>query len=474
MMRICIIPILIFSLAASAAAQTTARGEILSYNETNSSMILTITTSDLRYNQIPLSGGIISVTIAGTTREAYLLDATKVTGDLLSDIRLTGFNPNTEDNPLVLQVADGGSSLRHLDGKRNPLRTFDAAVGDAVRVDSVAPPPVPQHYDVEITIITLQPEGDFATSLTRPAAENLGLFPGIQGLFIMNGVQRSFLTIQANDYFTAPYADFYLYSRIFGEDEILHLAPHPGTPDAAAQLGIQGSSTLTLSFDGFAYEETSAGSVVSIQEDGQRLLTDVLPEYLESIGVQPGGYVNIIINGVNRAALVMDEAMYKKAQSPVGLSSNYILLADPNGLVLIYTMNDGRIMQQIFNAEAGARVWIRPAKAIETIVREEVVVKVVSEIDPTGFFYIDVTPYELSFLTVLIGEYVDVQVNGISYRSRLVDEETLNTAAPDDDILVYLRDNFIIITHTVGNTVTAEARYQVSVGDPVVIQRAPN
>ncbi|MBZ0306370.1 MAG: hypothetical protein K8I82_09915, partial [Anaerolineae bacterium] len=54
------------------AAQTTARGQILSYNESNASLILSITTSDLRYNQIPLSGGLLSITIAGNTREAYL------------------------------------------------------------------------------------------------------------------------------------------------------------------------------------------------------------------------------------------------------------------------------------------------------------------------------------------------------------------------------------------------------------------
>ncbi|MBZ0309494.1 MAG: hypothetical protein K8I82_25755, partial [Anaerolineae bacterium] len=384
--------------------------------------------------------------------------------------RLTGFNPDAEQNPLVLLVADGGSALRHLDGEQNPMRTFGAAVGDSVRVESVAPPPTPQRREVEITLTGQQPEKDWATSLTQLDAENLGLFPGIQGVMTFNGLPRNFLMIQAEDYFTAPYADFYLY----GKNDLIHLAPHPSTPDAATQLGMQANSTLTLSFDGFAYEEVAAGYITDVQENGQHLLTDVRTDYLESIGITPGSYVNVIINGVNRAALVMDEEMYEASQSPIGLSSNYLLLADPNGLRLIYNMQDGRNMQQIFNADVGSRVWIRPAKAIETIVREEVVVKVVSEIDPTGFFYIDVTPYELSFLTVLLGEYVDVQVNGISYRARVVDDETLNTATPEDDILVYLRNNFIIVTHTVGNTVTAEARYQVSAGDPVVIQRAPN
>ncbi len=469
-MRLSILTLFVLSavMLAGTAAQTTARGQILSYNESNASLILSLTTSDLRYNQIPLSGGILSITIAGNTREAYLLDAARVTDDLLNDIRLTGFNPDTEQNSLVLLVADGGSALRHLDGEQNPMRTFEAAIGDSVRVESVAPPPVPQRREVEITLTSQQPEKDWATSLSLTDAENLGLFPGIQGVLTFNGLPRNFLTIQAQDYFTAPYADFYLY----GKNDLIHLAPHPSTPDAVTQLGMQANSTLTLSFDGFAYEEVAAGYIV--QAEGQQLLTSVKPDYLETIGTPAGSYVNVIINGVNRAALVMDEEMYEASQSPIGLSSNYILLADPNGLRLIYNMQDGRIMQQIFNADVGSRVWIRPAKAIETIVREEVVVKVVSEIDPTGFFYIDVTPYELSFLTVLLGEYVDVQVNGISYRSRVVDDETLSTATPEDDILVYLRDNFIIITHTVGNTVTAEARYQVSAGDPVVIQRAPN
>lgn len=470
----CLLMVVSIILTSSIAAQTTARGEILSYNQNNASLILSVTTSDLRYNQIPLTGGLISVTIAGTTREAYLLDATRVTDNLLNDIRLTGFNPDIEANPLVLQVADGGSSLRHLADNTNPLDTFEAEIGNDVRVDSIAPPPVPQRRDTQLTIVTQQPEKDYLTSLSGVEAENLGLFPGIQGTMMLNGVQKNFLTIELADYFTATYADFYLYARstIEDETEFMHLAPHPSTPDAGAPFGLQPNATLTLSFDGFAYEEVSAGSVAAIE--GQLLLTDIAPTYLQDINILPGGYVNIIINGVIRAALVMDDTMYDASLSPIGLSSNYILLIQSDGLLIEYRMNDGRTVQEIFNAEVGARVWLRPSKAIETIVREEVVVKVVSEIDPTGFFYIDVTPYELSYLTVLLGEYVEVQVNGIPYRSRVVDDETFNTATEEDDILVYLRDNFIVVTHTVGNNVTAEARYQVSVGDPVVIQRAPN
>ncbi len=465
--------LLLGSIIQGAAAQTTARGEVLSYNATNNAMVLSLTTSDLRYNQIPLSGGLLSITIDGTTREAYLLEAEKATDNLLNDIRLTGFNPDNDGNPLVLLVANGGSALRHLTDANNPMRTFNADVGDSVRVESIAPPPVPQPREQTITITTQQPEKDYLTSLSRIEAENLGLFPGIGGMFAFNAVTRTFLMIDAADYFTAPYADYYFYARsTANEGDFVHLAPHPSTPDAPTQLGIVGGSSLTLSFNGFAYEEVSAGGITALE--GQQIFTDIGAAYLEDIAVAPGGYVNLIINGVGRAALVMDAAMYEKAQTSVGLSSNYILLTQENGLSLIYTMNDGRSIAEIFNAELGSRVWIRKAKAIETIVREEVVVKVVSEIDPTGFFYLDVSPYELSFLSVLVGEYVDVQINGIAYRARVVDDETLSTAAPEDDILLFLRENFIIITHTVGNTVTAEARFQVSVGDPVVIQDAPN
>ena len=147
----------------------------------------------------------------------------------------------------------------------------------------------------------------------------------------------------------------------------------------------------------------------------------------------------------------------------------------------------GRTAQGIFDTDIGGRIRMRPAQAIESIARGEAVVKTIAEIAPSGFLYTDITPFELSFLSVLVGEYVDIRINGITYRSRVVDDALIAAEYPSfvpddtseqplisDDILIYPNDDHIIITHTPNNTITAEGRFQVSVGDAIVIEPAPN
>jgi len=153
----------------------------------------------------------------------------------------------------------------------------------------------------------------------------------------------------------------------------------------------------------------------------------------------------------------------------------FVTVLRQTGIIkILYLMQDGRTAQGIFNAEIGSRVRIRPAQAVEAIVRPEAVVKVVSEIAPEGYLYTDITPFELSFLEVLIGDFVDVRINGISYRARVVDAQSVSRDDPDADILIFPDGDHCIVTHTLNNSITAEARFQSSVGDVVVFERAPN
>jgi hypothetical protein len=187
-----------------------------------------------------------------------------------------------------------------------------------------------------------------------------------------------------------------------------------------------------------------------------------------------GAYVVVSVNGIIRAAMVMDEVMFADALNLGGLTSNYVILRQSGAIKLIYMLEDGRSAQGIFNAELGAQVRLRPAQAIETIVRPEAVVKAVVEVDPDGFLYTDITPFELSFLEVLVGQHVDVRINGITYRSLVVDGGTAGLLYEDEDILAFPNGDHTIITQSAGNSITAESRFQVSVGDIVVIERAPN
>jgi hypothetical protein len=170
----------------------------------------------------------------------------------------------------------------------------------------------------------------------------------------------------------------------------------------------------------------------------------------------------------------MDEVMFADALNLGGLTSNYVILRQTESIKLIYMLEDGRTAQGIFNAEIGSQVRLRPAQAIETIVRPEAVVKAVVEVDPDGYLYTDITPFELSFLEVLVGQHVDVRINGITYRSLLVDSSRVGLLYEDENVLVFPSGDHTIITHPADNTLTAESRFQVSVGDVVVIERAPN
>jgi hypothetical protein len=210
--------------------------------------------------------------------------------------------------------------------------------------------------------------------------------------------------------------------------------------------------------------------------------TDIPPAYLDSLGLGPGAYAVVILNGRLRAALVMDAAMLAASQVAGGLSSNYILLIDEGGLRLIYTLGDGRTAGGIFAAQPGDPLRLRPAQAIETIVREEAVVKAVAEIAPEGYLYTDISPFELSYLGVLVGQYVELNINGISYRARIVDGALLaeleaappSDGPPADPILLYLAGDHVIITQRGGDNLTAEARFGAAVGSVVVVVRGVN
>ena len=63
----------VLGMAIPARAQSTARGDIVLYNEGSASVVLDLDESDLRFAQIETSGGILSVSVGAITQEAYLL-----------------------------------------------------------------------------------------------------------------------------------------------------------------------------------------------------------------------------------------------------------------------------------------------------------------------------------------------------------------------------------------------------------------
>ena len=483
---IALILLLTFSIPMRmAAAQSTARGEIISYNVETFSAVLNVNESDMRYNQIPLAGGIVSLTIAGVTREAYLIPAEQEKDDLYNTLRLIGFDPTHDEIALVLIVARNASALKHLDEQTNPMNIFGAKIGDEVRVDAVAPLPEPIERETPVTITQVEVNGDLHLNLSAEEAARQGLFTNVSGILRSETADQSFMVISEDTYFTSDYADMYVFA--VAEDlevaegsqpaSFLKIAPHPNARETTSVVDVFAvdiGGSLTFDYQGFDYGDNAAGRVTDIQDNGMQLLTDIPGSYLDEIGTHPGSYVVVAVNGIIRAAMVMDEEMLAAAYQRGGLSSNYVVLRQTGIIKIIYMMQDGRTAQSIFNAENGSRVRMRPAQAVEAIVRAEAVVRVVSEIAPEGFLITDITPFELSYLEVLVGEFVDVRINGISYRARVVDEQLASRDDSEADILVFPDRDHSIITHTLNNSITAEARFQASVGDVVVFERAPN
>ncbi len=474
-----ILVVSLFAWAALAQGQSTARGEITSYNPTNATAILALNSSDLRYNRIPLEGGIVSIGVNDTTAQAFLLpaDAPQVDDDLVNAIRLTGFDPAQENIDLVLLVGRQTSALRHLDGTSDPLARLGAEIEGIVRVAALAPPPEASPRTIETEVLFAQDDGDPLLALRPQDTDARGLFQAMSGTLSLNGQERSFRLI--DDYFaTFPHADVYLLPEETEAGLFWQIVPPPANravQNLAVEFGLGPGTPISLRYEGYDYADSAAGRITELQDNGQQLLTDVPADYLDQIGVPVGGYAVFAVGGGVRAALVMDEAMFAAAFSG-GLSSNYVLLRQTGILKIVYLQDDGRVVQTLLAAAPGDPVRIRPAQAVETIVRPEAVVKAISEIPAAGFIYTDITALELSFLEVLVGQYVDVNINGISYRARVVDAELL--AAPpeshDADILVQPNRTHTILTHLPGDSLTAEARFQASPGDVVVIQRAPN
>ena len=468
---------LLVGLPPQASAQSTARGDVISYNETSASAVLDLDESDLRFAQIETTGGILSVSAGDITREAYLLPVAEDGGNLVNTLRLMGFDPDVDRVSLVLVVARQNSVLRHLDGVSNPLRMLEAEVGDEIRVDAVAPLPTPRQRTLEAVVTNTNEIGDLIINLRPNDAATADLFPGVPGTITIGGVEQPFQYVEAADYrFVDPRgASFYIMSSEVVE--FLTVVPAPAfrnTTNVAEDYNVPIGAALNIQFRGFDYGDTAAGSIVDIQGGGQQLVTEIPDSYLDDIQAGLGAYVVVSVNGIIRAAMVMDEVMFADALNLGGLTSNYVVLRQSGAIKLIYMLEDGRSAQGIFNAELGSQVRLRPAQAIETIVRPEAVVKAVAEVDPDGFLYSDITPFELSFLEVLVGQHVDVRINGITYRSLVVDGNTAGLLYEDEDILVFPSGDHTIITQSAGNSITAESRFQVSVGDIVVIERAPN
>ncbi len=465
-------------LAGSVGAQSTARGEITSYNPTTARAIIALNSSDLRYNRIPTEGGLLSLSINGNTQQAFLLAAEiDDNSDLLNAIRLSGFEPTQEAAALVLIVGRQSSALQHLDGESDPLRLFEASVGDVVRVASLAPPPDPEPREIVTEVVFNHPNGDPRLPLSPSQTAARGLFQNMAGMISLNGQPRSFRVI-ADYWATFPHADVYLLPDETDAGTFWQIVPPPanrGTQNLMIEFGLRPGAPITLTYEGYDDANSAAGQVTSIQDNGQQLLTDIPETYLTQIGVEPGGYVVFAVGGALRAGLVMDEAMFAQAYAG-GLSSNYAVLRQTGILKIIYLQADGRVAQTMLAAEVGDAVRLRPAQAVETLIRPEAVIKAISEIPPEGFIYTDISALELSFLEVLVGQYVDVTVNGIAYRARVVDADLL--AAPPEshaaDLLVTPYPSHTVLTHLPGDSLTAEARFQASVGDAVVIQRAPN
>ena len=293
---------------------------------------------------------------------------------------------------------------------------------------------------MQVAVTEVSDIGDVTINLTQTDAAAVDLFPGVLGNIYFGDVVQFFQYVEPDVYrFVDPRgANFYVMPLAGGE--FLQVVPAPAlrnTTNLAEVYDMQLGAPITLEFRGFDYGDTAAGQIVDIQGNGQQLITEIPGSYLDDIEAGLGTYVVVSVNGIIRAAMVMDEVMFADALNLGGLTSNYVVLRQSGSIKLIYMLEDGRAAQGIFNAEIGSQVRLRPAQAIETIVRPEAVVKAVAEVDPDGFLYTDITPFELSFLEVLVGQFVDVRINGITYRARVVDGSTAGLIYDGEDILVF-------------------------------------
>ena len=98
---------------------------------------------------------------------------------------------------------------------------------------------------------------------------------------------------------------------------------------------------VIFSFEGFDYGVYATGQITDIQGDGQQLITNIPDSYLDTIGVPNGSYVIVSVNGILRAAMVMDELMFAESFQIGGVTSNYIVLRQTGILKILYTLGDG-------------------------------------------------------------------------------------------------------------------------------------
>lgn len=468
-------------------AQSAAQGKILSYNQQDHTALLDLDESDLRFNQIDLNGGLVSLTIGRVTRQAYFIPAEQVGDDLNVALVIRGFDPLRDSVEVAVILGRTNSLLASLVSNQTPLQLFEAQVGDSVRLEYIAPLPTASPRQLQIRVESLQEDGDLNLALTPQTASEQGLFHGMTGTITLITQQRTFAVVTPDTYFTSARADLYLMPDESGH--VMQLLPSPETRptiNVAQTFGIAPTYELVVDYRGYDASLGSMGQVTEFQADGQIILTNIPASYLTEQNIPLGSYAVVIINGLLRGALVMDEAMFAQALSVGGISTNYVLLPQTDILKIVYLVEDGRTAQGIFGADIGSNVWIRPAQAVEVVVREEAVVKTIAEIDADGILYTDISPLDLSYLTVLVGDYVNVQINSISYRAQVVDEALLAAYSqppeatpegfPEGIILLYPspRQNRILITHAATDSISAEARFQASVGDAVIVSPAPN
>jgi hypothetical protein len=475
------------TLGGRVLAQSAAQGQVVSYNEQTRMAVLDLDESDLRFNQIETGGGLISLTIGGTTRQAYLIPAERVGDDLRVSLAILGLDGERDSVEAALILGRTNSLLASLVPAQTPLALFQAQVGDNARLEYIAPLPASSPMQFRTTVAAIQDDGDLTLALSPQQAEQAGLFQGMTGTVTLITQQRSFAVVTAETYFTSARADLYLMPDETGQ--AMQLLPSPETRPSiqvAQTFGIAPTYELSFDYSQFDAALGSLGRVTEIQGAGQILLTDIPASYLEEANLTLGSYAVVILNGVLRGAVVLDEVGFAEALQQGGLSANYVLLAQSGILKIVYVLADGRTAQAIFGAELDSKVWIRPAQAQERIVRAEAVVKAISEIDAAGVLYTDISPLELSYLSVLVGQYVNVQINSIQYRAQVVDEALLQgyqqapsatpEGFPEGAILLYPSpvQERLLITQAASDTISAEARFQASVGDAVILSPAPN
>lgn len=468
-----LILLLVMCWSPTVHAQSTALGDISNYNVLDASILLDLDESDLRFNQIDPSGGIVSLSVGEITHLAYLIPVELDTGNLESAARLLGFHPTSDGIEFALVVSRTASTISYLKRHRNPMTPFLAQLGDTVRVDAIAGLPRSEQTQLQTTVTQTLERGDLELALSPAEADAQGIFVGRDGNITLNGQVRSFIRVEQDRYFQSAVRDIYL-MEVDGD---LRLLPPPDQRDAldlGFAFGMAEGQEIRFEFPIFFPQEDIAGYITDIQENGTQLITTIPEARLDDLGIPLGGYAVFILNGQLRAAMVMDENMIVNAFERFGLSSNYILLRQLGALKLIYMTPDGRNAQDIFEAQIGDPIRLRPAQAVETIIRAEAIVKVIAEIDPEGFLYSDVTPFELSFLEVLVGEFVNVNINGIDYRAKVVDDTLVNIPDPTTPIFLYPFSERIIVTHQAEDQITAEGRFQAGVGNVIVISRAPN